>query len=254
MTDDAREIGRVRNPVLIISAVTWLLLLAEPVSTPLFAHCPAIVNGTMPAFASFQMQLAMSSPLSLAVGWALMLVAMMSPALISPIQHVRMQSFTNRRLRSIGLFLAGYALLWMALGGVILTIGLAIRVFAYQSYLPAVATFLVAILWQFSPIKQRCLNRCHAHTPLAAFGLTADIDAFRFGFTQGGWCAGSCWALMLFPMLLPQGHVVAMAIVTLVIFSERLEQPRPLSWRWRGSGKAIRILIAQARIYLEPIR
>jgi predicted metal-binding membrane protein len=243
--------GRVRNPVLIISAVAWLLLLGEPASTPIFAHCPADVNGTMPMFASLQMLLAMSSPLSLAAGWALMLVAMMSPALIAPIQHVRMQSFTNRRLRSIGLFLTGYAVLWMALGGVILTIELAIRVFAHQSYLPAAAAFLVALVWQFSPIKQRCLNRCHVHTALAAFGFTADIDAFRFGFTQGGWCAGSCWALMLFPMLLPQGHVVAMAIVTLLIFSERLEQPRPLSWRWRGPSKAIRILIAQARIRLH---
>lgn len=251
MTGYAREMGRVRNPVLIISAVTWLLFLAEPASTPIFAHCPADVNGTMPMYGSLQMLLTMSSPLSLAAGWGLMLVAMMSPALIAPIHHVRMQSFTNRRLRSIGLFLAGYAVLWMALGGVILTLELAIRSLAHQSYLPAAAALLLALVWQCSPIKQRCLNRCHAHPTLAAFGLTADIDAFRFGFTQGGWCAGSCWVLMLFPMLLPQGHVVAMVIVTLLIFSERLERPKPLCWRWRGPERALRILIAQARIRLN---
>jgi predicted metal-binding membrane protein len=77
------------------------------------------------------------------------------------------------------------------------------------------------------------------------------MDAFRFGFTQGMWCAGSCWALMLFPMLLPQGHVTAMAVVTLLIFSERLERPKPLSWRLRGPEMALRILIAQARIRLR---
>ncbi|MGA2219981.1 MAG: DUF2182 domain-containing protein, partial [Terracidiphilus sp.] len=218
---------RVRNPVLIVSTITWLLLLAEPASTPIFAHCTADVDGTMPVNASLGMLLTMSSPLSLAAGWALMLVAMMSIALIAPIHHVRMQSFTNRRLRSIGLFLAGYAVLWMALGGVTLTIELVVRVLTHRSYLPAAAALLIALVWQCSPIKQRCLNRCHAHTALAAFGFTADMDAFRFGFTQGMWCAGSCWALMLFPMLLPQGHVTAMAVVTLLIFSERLERPKP---------------------------
>jgi len=248
-----RELGRVRNPLLIASAVAWLLLLAEPASTPIFVHCPVTVDPTLPILASLQMQLAMNSPLSLALGWALMLVAMMAPALIAPIQHVRIQSFANRRGRSIGLFLAGYGVVWMGIGGVILAMAPAIRAFAHQSYLPAAAALLIAVLWQFSPIKQRCLNRCHAHRALAAFGFTADVDAFRFGLTQGAWCAGSCWALMLFPMLLPQGHVAAMAIVTLLIFSERFEPPRPLSWRWRGPGKAIRILIAQTRMRL-PFR
>jgi predicted metal-binding membrane protein len=251
MIDYTRDMGRVRNPVLLVSAVTWIVLLAGPASTPIFAHCPAGLNGTMHWPASFQMLLAMSSPLSLATGWALMLLAMMLPALIAPIQHVRLQSFNHRRWRSITLFLSGYAIVWMAIGGAILTMELALRVSAPQSVLPAAAAFLVAMIWQFSPIKQRFLNRCHNHSPLAAFGIRADLDALRFGLLQGGWCAGSCWALMLFPMLLPQGHVVAMAIVTLLIFSERLEHPRPLSWRWRGAGKAIRILIAQARILLR---
>lgn len=237
--------------MLIVSAITWLLLLAEPASTPIFAHCPADVNGTMPINASLRILLTMSTPLSLAAGWALRLVAMMSPALIAPIHHVRMQSFTNRSLRSIWLFLAGYAVLWMALGGVILTIELVIGGLTHQSYIPAAAALLLALVWQCSPIKQRCLNRCHAHTALTAFGFTADMDTFRFGFTQAGWCAGSCWALMLFPMPLPQGHVVAMAVVTLLIFCERLERPKPLSWRWRGPEMALRILIAQARIRLH---
>jgi len=35
---------------------------------------------------------------------------------------------------------------------------------------------------------------------------------------------------MLFPMLLPRGHLVAMATVAALIFSERLEQPSPSCW------------------------
>ncbi len=253
MTYDAREAAQVRNPVLLISAVTWILLLVEPGNLGIFAHCPATMSGAMPLSTSFQMLLTTNAPASLAAGWALMLVAMMSPVLIQPIRHIRVRSFTRRRARSIALFLAGYVAIWMALGGVLLAIELAVKSFAPQSYLPAAGVALIALVWQVSPVKQRCLNRCHAHTELAAFGAAADFDALRFGITHGLWCAGSCWALMLFPMLLPRGHVVAMAAVAVLIFSERLEPPRPPSWRWRGPGKAIRIVVAQAQIRLQGV-
>src|SRR5258706_15616023 len=139
----------------------------------------------------------------------------------------------------------------MALGGAILTIELAARVLAPQSYLPAATAFLISIIWQFSPTKQRCLNRCRTDAELAAFGAAADFDALRFGITHAFWCSGSSWALMIFPMLLAGGHVIAMAIVAVLIFSERFEQPRPLSWRRRGPGKALRFVVAQARIRLH---
>jgi hypothetical protein len=58
---------------------------------------------------------------------------------------------------------------------------------------------------------------------------------------------------MLSPMLLPQGHVAAMAVVTVLTVSERLEYPRPPSWRWRGFGKARRIVVAQTRIRLQAL-
>ena len=234
--------------MLLISAAAWLWLLFGPGS--MLAHCPAAGSGLVPLAASLQMFVAMNPPASIAAGWALMLVAMMSPVVIPPIRHIRLRSFAHRRGRSILLFVAGYSAVWMAVGAVLLAIAAAVRWFAPQSYLPAAGAALVAVVWQFSPVKQSCLNRCHAHTELAAFGAAADFDALRFGTRHGVWCAGSCWGLMLFPILLPQGHVAAMAAVTVLIFSERLEQPMPPSWRWRGPGKAIRISVALARMRL----
>jgi len=67
---------------------------------------------------------------------------------------------------------------------------------------------------------------------------------------HGIWCVGACWALMLFPMLLIQGHMISMVIVTIVMIGERLERPRALSWRLRGTGKLMRIVIAQVRLRL----
>lgn len=250
MIYDAREFARVRDPLLLVAVAAWVLLLAGQ-SGMLFAHCPAANCQAMPLSASLQMLLAMNSPASLAAGWALMLVAMMSPVVIPPLYYIRLRSFTNRRARSTALFLVGYVAIWMTGGGVLLAIDLAVNLLSPQSYLPAAAVVLIAFVWQFSPMKQRCLNRCYAHPVLAAFGGAADFDALRFGMTHGAWCVGSCWALMLAPMLLPRAHVLAMAIVALLIFSERLEEPAPLCWRWRGFGKAVRIVIAQAQMRLQ---
>jgi predicted metal-binding membrane protein len=251
MTNSAREFARVRYPVLLLSAVAWILLLANPGGMVGHAHFHAMHSGVMPLGARFPMLLAMNPPAALAAGWLLMLVAMMAPVLIPHVRHIRQRSFRRRRARSTALFVAGYGAIWMAVGAVALAIELAVKLFAAQSYLPAAGVLLLASVWQFSPIKQRCLNRCHANTELAAFGSAADLDALRFGLRHGIWCAASCWALMLFPMLLPQGHVVAMVAVALLIFSERLERPMPPSWRWRGLGSLTRIAIAQARIRLD---
>lgn len=254
MIYDAREFARVRNPVLLIATAAWIVLLVEPSRMGMFAHCSATNSGAMPLSALFQMLVTMNESASLAAGWALMLVAMMSPVLIPPVRHIRLRSFAHRRTRSIVLFVTGYAAIWMALGGVLMAIELEVDLLVSKPYLSAAGAVLIALVWQLSPIKQRCLNRCHAHTEVAAFGAAADFDALRSGMTHGIWCTGSCWAWMLFSMLLPSGHVVAMAIVTVLIFSERLEQPRPPSWRWRGFGKAIRIVVAQVRIRLRALR
>jgi predicted metal-binding membrane protein len=197
------------------------------------------------------MLLAMNPPSSMAAGWGLMLVAMMSPTLITPIRHIVRRSFKRRRTRSITLFVVGYAAIWMAAGGVLLAAMLVLSLLAPQSYLPAVGVGIIAFVWQCSPAKQRCLNRSHNHRELAAFGLPADLDALRFGITHGLWCVGSCWALMLLPMLVSQWHFAAMTVVAFVMISERLERPKPLNWHMGFSWKLVRIVIAQTRIRLQ---
>jgi predicted metal-binding membrane protein len=252
MTPAARERSQVRVPLLFISAATWVLLVVEPGSMPMFAHCPATSSGAMPLSASFQMLLAMNSPASLAAGWVLMLVAMMSPVLIPPVRHIRLRSFMHRRARASVLFAASYAAIWMAAGVMLLALGMGARLVAPASSVPVAVVAIVALLWQFSPVKQRCLNRCHSHPGLAAFGLAADLDAVRFGLAHGVWCVGSCWALMLLPLVVSRGHVAVMAAVALWLAAERLERPMPPRWAWRGPSKAARILVAQARMRLGP--
>jgi len=191
---------RSAHPLLLISAATWMMLLVNAGSIMTVAHCPVTDSGASPA--SFHMVFAMNPVSSLAPGWSLMLVAMMSPTLIAPVDHIRKRSFKSRRARSVALFVVGYAAIWMATGAVLVTASLMLNLLEPRSYLPLLGVGIVAIVWQCSPIKQCCLNRGHNHSELAAFGITADLDALRFGITHGVWCVGSCWALMVFPMML----------------------------------------------------
>ena len=251
MTAAARERLQVRAPLLFISATAWILLVIEPGGMALPAHCSAAMLGVTPSSTSLDLLLALNPPVSLAVGWVLMLVAMMVPLLIAPVRHVRDRSFAQRRARAIALFAAGYAAIWVPAGVMLLALALAVRLVAPGSSVPVALVTIVALVWQFSPVKQRSLNRCHAQAELAAFGLAADLDAFRFGLKRGVWCVGSCWALMLLPLLFSRGHVAAMAAVTLWLFAERLDRPMPPRWHWRGPGKSARIAVAQARMRLQ---
>jgi predicted metal-binding membrane protein len=242
------DLARVRNPVLLVSALAWILLLSAP--SGIMTHCSMLSAGAAP---SFRMVVAMNPPGPLAAGWLLMLTAMMLPILTPALWHIRASSFTHRRARASALFLAGYGAVWMVAGIVLSACGLAAILLSRQPYTAAAAVLPIAAVWQFSPARQRCLNRCHAHREIAAFGAAADLDAVRFGVTHGGWCAGSCWALMLLPMLLPRGHAIAMAAVAILIFGERLEQPSSPCWRVRGLGRLQRMVIFHARMRLKAL-
>lgn len=256
MTPAAHERWRVRVPLLLLSAAAWTLLLAKPHSPAMPTHHIAAMHGMAPMHGatrsvSLDMVLAHNSPASLALGWALMVAAMMLPLLSAPVRHVRARSFTRRRTRAMTLFIIGYAMIWMAAGAVLLALSVMVQLIPLESSLLVALVALIALVWQFSPVKQRCLNHGHTHPELAAFGAAGDIGALRFGFTHAIWCVGSCWALMLLPFLISHGHLAVMAAVALWLAAERLDKPQTPRWRVRGPGKAARIAVAQTRIRLQ---
>jgi predicted metal-binding membrane protein len=231
------------------SLIAWSVLALDGNDFTPAALCSAGTAWALPV--SFDLALVSSSPAKLAFDWALMVAAMMSPLVVAPLRHVRERSFARRRARATLLFVAGYACAWMIAGGGLQAMALAARSVAPAPLCLGLAA-LTAMAWQVSPAKQWCLNRCHRRPHLAAFGAAADRDAFVFGLTNGVACAGACWALMLLPLFAGQAHVWAMIAVTLFVVGERLEAPGPLAWRWRGPGKALRIIAAQASMQLAP--
>ncbi len=251
MTSAERDRRRIKIPVAIVSLAAWAFLLVRAGGSALSGSC-CLPSSLQDGFtvSSWRMLLEKNPPTQMALGWAIMVVAMMAPLMCSCIQHIRETSLTRRRLRAIGLFLLGYFVIWMAAAFVLLPIALTIRLFAPTSFLPVFVGAVLALIWQMSPVKQKCLNRKHAHPSLAPFGLRADWEAIRFGLVHGWWCFSSCWALMLLAELFPSGHLIAMALFTLWLLAEELDRPSEPHWRIRGIQKAYRVSVAQIQQWL----
>ncbi|MEH3062547.1 MAG: DUF2182 domain-containing protein [Methylobacterium radiotolerans] len=224
-----------------------LILWAEGPTVPVVCS----PTGSFTTLDAFGFALALNPPDALLTAWALMLAAMMGPTLLSPLRHVRGRTFSRRRLRATLAFVGGYAIVWLIAGPALAAMTLALLLGARDAALPAAVA--LAWAWQSSPAKRRCLNGCHAMPHLAAFGTAADLDVLRFGLRQGGWCVGSCWALMLVCLLVPGGHIAAMAVLAIWAFLERLERPATPRWRPCPSVQPALIAAALARSHLGPL-
>jgi predicted metal-binding membrane protein len=237
-----------------IISLAWGLLARDSGGSMVSAFCSSDTLWALPLSVRLDLALMLVSPAQLASGSALMIAAMMLPLIIAPLQHVRDRSFARQRARATILFAAGYFVVWMIAAVILQLIAVAARWAAPVPLLCFGLAVATAILWQVSPTKQWCLNRCHRRPHLAAFGAAADRDAFDFGLTNAASCAGSCWALMLLTLLIDEGQILGMIAITFFAFAERLESPARLKWRWRGAGRALRIAVAQARMRLTIAR
>jgi predicted metal-binding membrane protein len=236
--------------LVVTSLVAWLLLAFCWSDVTIPALCSAGLR--TPLSDSFSLAFVLDSPMQLAWGWLLMLAAMTPPLIAAPLRHVRERSFAHRRARAMSLFVIGYGAVWTIAGVGLQLVALAAQLASSDARMGLALSASAATLWQVSPAKQWCLNRCHRRPQLAAFGAPADRAAFDFGLTHGAACVGACWALMLLPLFAGQAHVLTMLAVMLFAFAERLEHAAPLAWRWRGPGKALRIIAVQARMHLAP--
>jgi predicted metal-binding membrane protein len=158
------------------------------------------------------------------LGWMLMIVAMMLP---SSIPLVLTFGALVRRRREPGLLvfllLLGYLVIWtgFGLGAWILDRGIhaavdAIPWLAEHPQLILGSTLLVAGLWQFSPIRDRCLDECRSPLGFVANrwrGTTERREAFAMGIAHGAFCVGCCWSLMLVMFGVGLGSVVGMLVL-----------------------------------------
>jgi len=198
-----------------------------------------------PVPAALDLAVLLNPPDRLAGSWALMAVAMMAPLIGAPLRQLRERSLARLRSAAMLCFALGYGGVWMAAGGIVLGTALGFALLLPPGWSAAGAGLLV-LLWQVSPTKQHCLNRCHARPRIAAFGAPAAASALRYGLTHGRWCVAASAPLMVLPFLLPAGHLAAMAAVAVFLYAERIERPAPPRWGWRGTTIAWRLTLYKA--------
>jgi predicted metal-binding membrane protein len=158
------------------------------------------------------------------LGWVLMIVAMMLPSSVPLVLTFR--ALVGRRERPgllVALLLLGYLAIWTAfgLGAWLLDRGIhaAVDAVPWLAQHPQViigSTLLVAGLWQFSPIRDRCLDECRS--PLGFVmnrwrGLAERREALTMGIAHGAFCIGCCWSLMLVMFGVGLGSATAMLLL-----------------------------------------
>lgn len=222
----SRAVALQRSGVFILvglSALGWCLILwsAANMSSPL-------VSLMMPMQVSWRP----GEVLAVWLMWAVMMGAMMLPSAIPMlIVYRRFAAIKDPGTgNSRHWFLLAYILTWTLFSAAATgtqwgfqRVGVLSPMLRLQDHLVAGVILAAAGIFQFTPIKAACLNKCR--TPLG-FMLTdwrpGRGGAFRMGLNHGKYCVGCCWAMM---MVLFVGGVMSLttiAALSSIVLVEKL--------------------------------
>ena len=164
-------------------------------------------------------------------GWTLMTVAMMLPTSLPLVAFF--QSLVRTRRDSVllvALLVVGYLGVWIAFAmavhagdqGIHAAVGHS-GLLENNVWLIPAATFVVAGLYQFSPLKRACLTVCRSPVAfvMQSWRSSGRRDALRLGVHHGLTCAGCCWALMLLMFAVGVGSIGWMLVLSAVIAVEK---------------------------------
>jgi predicted metal-binding membrane protein len=166
------------------------------------------------------------------LGWTLMSVAMMLPASL-PLVNLFRRLVLSRADRAglLARLLAGYLAVWAAFGLVAYLADAALHAALARAGVGeaagpwiAAAVALAAGVYQFTPLKEACLEQCHSpYSFLVARwrGRQPGRDALLLGVRHGLFCLGCCWTLMLLMFALGAASPAWMLALGTVMAAER---------------------------------
>jgi predicted metal-binding membrane protein len=93
-----------------------------------------------------------------------------------------------------------------------------------NAWLLSSGTFLLAGIYQFTPLKHLCLEKCRS--PLSFItehwhGQREIREAFALGVHHGLFCVGCCWSLMLLMFAIGAGSLGWMLVLGVVMAAEK---------------------------------
>ena len=165
-------------------------------------------------------------------GWALMSAAMMLPTSL-PLVVLFHQLVHRRpdRMWLVVLLVAGYLGVWILFGVVIHVGDWGLHHVTEQvawlhsnAWVIGAATLLVAGVYQFTPLKHRCLERCRSPFSFVVEhwrGRHEQAQALWLGVHHGIFCLGCCWSLMLLMFAVGAGSLGWMLALGAVMAAEK---------------------------------
>ncbi|HEY6379203.1 MAG TPA: DUF2182 domain-containing protein [Candidatus Dormibacteraeota bacterium] len=204
-----------------IGAAWFLAVVAETSGHGAALHHDTLIEGGLPFWAALCLFL---------VAWQAMTVAMMLPSSLPMVRLFnRMAAAQPHAGRAQAAFLGGYALVWTGFGAFAFISDLGIHRsvdnwpwLAAHSWLIAGGTLVVAGAFQFSSLKERCLQECrHPAAFLLRYYRRGTEAALRTGLRHGAFCLGCCWALMLVAFAAGVANLAWMAAFTAIMVFEK---------------------------------
>ena len=244
MTPEARVRARVSRPIRELTIWSWIGVVGIQVLSLgtggglATAHHHAVVatRGTGGVWAG-----------SLGiVSFIVMVAAMMLPLLTAPLQYVLARTLPRRRGRHLFLVVATQGLIWSAGMLVLQAAGSATRWLEAEPVLLLAAGAILVLVWEASPARQHCINRHHAHPPLAVHGRSADRSVLRYAVSHACWCLAACSAVMLVPQLTSRWQLPVMAVASAWMWTTMIDEPGPAVWSLRTRGRVRRLAQAVA--------
>jgi predicted metal-binding membrane protein len=194
--------------------------------------------------------------------WTIMMVGMMlpsaAPTALFYAAIVRANRARGTALPAAWLFAGGYLVVWTAfsLGATALQVlfeeaQLASSMMVTTSRWLSGAILVAAGIYQWSPLKDRCLAQCHAPVQfIARHWRSGRFGALRMGMTHGLYCVGCCWAIMLLLFVGGVMNLLWVALIAGFVLLEKLLPRGRLVGRIAGLGLiiggALVLLAAQA--------
>jgi predicted metal-binding membrane protein len=156
------------------------------------------------------------------------------------------------------IFLAGYLAVWAAFSALAVILqwalqmsGLLTTMMQSASLWLSAALFAAAGLYQFSPLKERCLDYCRSPDGfILSEWRDGGVGAFVMGTRHGLFCLGCCAALMLLLFAVAVMDLRWVAALTILVTAEKL-LPGGRLWR---AGLGIALLVAAVAFAIFAFR
>lgn len=165
--------------------------------------------------------------------WAIMMAAMMGPTFVPTMRAYEdlITSADGSRSGSVGV-VAGFFVVWVGFAGLIafaqywlIEVGILTAMGQSVSKYFSAGLLLSAGVYQFTALKDRCLDHCRSPTfQFLAHWRTGFSGGIYMGLHHGAYCVACCWGLMVIGFVGGVMDLLWMGGATLLMTLEKLPQ------------------------------